>query len=54
MAYPGPKVGFAKGDLSFDAGYGKLTAGMLSLTGKDPGRGKSFGVNGQDNGAYDA
>ena len=43
--YTGPKVGLEKGDLTFEAGYGRLTAGTLSVS----GGGKSFGVKGQGN-----
>ena len=47
--YTGPQIGLEKGDLTFEAGYGRLTAGTLSVT----GGGKSFGVKGQGNPPYD-
>ena len=45
--YTGPIVGYNKGDIHFEKGYGQLTAGFLSLWGS--GGGKSFGVRGQGN-----
>lgn len=45
--YTGPIVGYNKGDIQFQKGYGQLTAGFLTLWGS--GGGKSFGVQGQGN-----